>query len=533
MIKGATTTTADADADTVPTTHTKMAAQPLPDLRLWDHAAVAFPRARDGNGTKRDVDVDVDVDLVVFGGYGEGPSLLPVAARSKTSPSPKRSNAIYCLRRRNWTFAPHWTQLQLQSVPIVVGDNHNKTTSISTFTPRQGLAACSSSRIGTRNSAMIFGGRESPSKPLNDLFLYHHQDGSLPSTLQMVPKDATRGTPPSPRWGHTLTALPSTLSSQQHQQDDGTDTDETDEVAIAILVGGRNATQALSDIHVLSIIIITGASGSAETQVQVPVFQWSKVIRQGQAILERPLFHHATTVLKQSQNENKTENNNDVGMLLFIFGGLSEPPNDDLLQVVRSRTPAPATVAYRITKQASQDFTLEHVPLLLPSQQQQQQQHDVVCGAATCAWQLPSNNDTDNDYHHVLVAGGTSSGRTSSSSSGPFSLLKLTTEKDTIVSMAEMDYVAVDVGEQEHARTGGDCWNAGSMVHHCCLTLPDDDDDDTLSHYDHSSSASTTAVGGIIQKNNKKQQQVFVLGGGVQAFAFGPSYGKCYALQIR
>jgi len=221
----------------------------FPDLGLWQHAAVAF-------NLEKDI-----FDLVVFGGYGKGPDNQVI----------RRHSEVYCLRRHeDKSFDSNWRQI----TPLN-----------SSFTSRQGHAAV----LVSNHQALIFGGRASPANPNDQLWLYNHTDKALELVQNIT------GTIPSPRWGHTLTAIAN---------------------GSILLTGGRDSTTAFDDMFILTIDDSTSESK----------FVWSKLATS----LPQPLYNHSATVAFNS--------------VFWVFGGLSEAPND-LLQVCNT---SPTLVAWQI-----------------------------------------------------------------------------------------------------------------------------------------------------------------------------------------
>ncbi|OQS01903.1 tRNA wybutosine-synthesizing protein [Thraustotheca clavata] len=93
-----------------------------------------------------------------------------------------------------------------------------KTTALS-MSPRMHHTA-----VERQGKLILFGGRASPAKPLNDLI-------SIDMTSFNVENITVDGSPPSPRWGHTSILVGTKM----------------------IVIGGRNATSVLSDVHILDL----------------------------------------------------------------------------------------------------------------------------------------------------------------------------------------------------------------------------------------------------------------------------------------
>lgn len=243
----------------------------LPPLNLWGHATVAVP-----------VGSDYDVDVLVFGGYGEGPDLNEKAQNGNRC---CRSNNTYSLRRRGGVFEDQWREVEQG----ILTDDDKKTPFKSNlgvevipvdFSPREGLDACLLPTQGAAHMPVValYGGRASPGKPFNDLFLYP----VAPNSSFVWPLNV-RGELPEARWGHSLTAL---------SGKDG---------LMAVLVGGRNEHTTFGAIHVLTLVI--NESGTSH-------FHWAKLD------LGLPArFNHATANADDS---------------IIVFGGLSDA--NDLLE---------------------------------------------------------------------------------------------------------------------------------------------------------------------------------------------------------
>jgi len=88
----------------------------LPDLNLWGHSAVCVPISGEKSST--------DVDLIVVGGYGAGPVIVPTESLSlipnkRTTKHCARSNKVFRLRRTNQIWDKSWKELQQKEVPII------------------------------------------------------------------------------------------------------------------------------------------------------------------------------------------------------------------------------------------------------------------------------------------------------------------------------------------------------------------------------------------------------------------------------
>lgn len=160
----------------------------LPPLRLWSVATVA--------ASHDTVDGNTSI-IYAFGGYGQGPTI--------ESTSSQRSQDIYQLSVDNHArTSPAWTKVVIES--CVASDACWKgLSSLSSMavqpltelpTRRQGMAAA---RL--RDWIVLWGGRESPTKPLDELLLYH------PSTHKLCRVTTTQEIIPAARWGHALVPI--------------------------------------------------------------------------------------------------------------------------------------------------------------------------------------------------------------------------------------------------------------------------------------------------------------------------------------
>jgi tRNA wybutosine-synthesizing protein 3 len=248
----------------------RIRARPLPDLNLWGHSALSIPRKEKG-----------DLDILVFGGYGRGPSVIVSGCVKEASKTSRRSDKIYFLRRSSGAWDSHWHQVDQNLQPDAANAEEETsqlgvTVRHAAFTAREGAAACV---VPGTSLVAIFGGRRGPAQPLDELFLYAHPDRHFQQPVDV------RGSRPLARWGHSLTAL------------SGEDSN------LAVLVGGRSETAGLDSVHVLSI---------AGNDLGSKHLLWESIVLTSPI---RPLFNHSAIVVDDS---------------VFIFGGLSDP--SDLLE---------------------------------------------------------------------------------------------------------------------------------------------------------------------------------------------------------
>jgi tRNA wybutosine-synthesizing protein 3 len=149
----------------------------LPDLNLWGHASVIV-----SNKEKNDLDV------LVFGGYGRGPT------DEKAS---SRSDKVYRLERRLGEWSQQWKDLAVGNPSSIISSHWGGSDlSPTTFPACLGVQGCLFS-----NWILLWGGRCSPTHPLNTIYLFDHEHSIFATPGHVI------GKPPSARWGHTLTRL--------------------------------------------------------------------------------------------------------------------------------------------------------------------------------------------------------------------------------------------------------------------------------------------------------------------------------------
>ena len=155
---------------------------------------------------------------------------------------------------------------------------------------REGHTACVMPSISSSSSkedgVVIFGGRTGgPTSPSNDLFLFKLQDDD--KGVIGTPVDV-RGSPPVPRFGHSMNALASMQSD--------------DNIPLAVVSGGSSGKVSLSCIHILS--------RSLDSDTGKTHFLWEHI-----ADMPHPRCYHSATVLQINQGVDE----------LFVFGGTSGP----------------------------------------------------------------------------------------------------------------------------------------------------------------------------------------------------------------
>jgi len=504
----------------------------LPDLKLWDHAAVVVHRkSSDSNLVEDD-----DTHILVFGGYGIGPSLKTASnntaeEKEKTRPtsSPRRVNTVFRLVRRSSTgeWNHHWEQLYPLSSsccsksesgsPREASASSDSDTTGILFTPRQGHAACCtntslSSVYHSAASVFIFGGRMSPTKALDDLFIYHYSHINANSILQhqsqsycsfQLLNNAVKGSPPKPRWGHTFTSLANAI-------DNICNNNYSSERHLAVLVGGRDHSNAFSDVFVLSELPAqssnAGYCGDKDV-VDSCQLQWSKL-----ADLEIPRFHHTTALISYPMlyDEVGETNNTDACIndtrILAVCGGLSNTTNLlDCFNMQQKRRTMELVSLSSNSKNHTTEGSKSQQPVLddnffLTS----------VVGAAACSW-----------GNFVLLSGGVSCCG-DDATGNPFSLLSLNHDDENSGNSGNVSTHRLFSYTPEEDKSDNFVLNVGSMVHHCAISLNRNRSIKTSPKEPDESKAATSI-----------DKEFVLLGGGIPMFAFGPSYGSCYHASLQ
>jgi tRNA(Phe) wybutosine-synthesizing methylase Tyw3 len=262
---------------------TKAYFRTLPDLNLWGHDVVILPSKDD----------DTVATILVFGGYGSGPKL---ETKDSTNHKVARRNSIYCMKYlsqgnfSDWHELSHSTHLSLEGTRKSITSWYGVDVVPSKFLPREGLQACLLPLIPPNTSdgsaiIALWGGRTNPSNPLDELLLYEfHSDSRSERTLSIhSPVNVLGNCPsPSPRWGHTFTAL---------SGKDG---------MMAILLGGRNENTSSQDtVYILRLL--QDSQGNRN-------FFWNRLDTH-----VPPQFHHSVTKLLDDT--------------ILISSGLMDPKN--------------------------------------------------------------------------------------------------------------------------------------------------------------------------------------------------------------
>lgn len=514
----------------------------LPDLNLHGHAVV--PVAATG--------VDDLMVLLVFGGYGAGPAASEAAPQQRSARvyALRRRNAIGGV-----CWEPEWQTVEIllasstsTSSSSISQDNNNtavvslgrrhhnaysyeivvEPAAVSWDARQGGAAVClwpvpsgmneqqqqqqqQLSLIGSVNGnnnsidcdalVLLFGGRKGPAKPLGDLLLFSYNSGTGTSCggggggccgRFLKPLDI-RGTAPSPRWGHALTAM----------EERGT-WDSSNPSPIALLTGGRNESDTnLDSLYLLSVIPMEEQRNDG-TSVRYH-FLWESVSDESSP-LTLCRFHHTAVALDHDR--------------FFVFGGLSSA-TDNLLEAFdagavdnEEEEGAGSSVLITLNRGrqlpatgsiSAQFDTIQHDAEAIPSR----------FGHAACvlnATSLPGETC-------ILFSGGVctqSSGRQVAASEG---------RRDSSHSEFEPPQLQcvqlVSMAPSNNKQQQGPSWalvprgvqwklerrvDFGALVHHSCVRLP------------------LHEVGGM--------DVVAVVGGGVSGFAFQECYASSHCLTL-
>ena len=444
--------------------------QSIPDLNLWGHGAVVLPSGGSDGGN--------DIDVIVFGGYGQGPSLAK-DMKEATKQQCRRMGEIHSLQRRNGQWGSHWeriSQLPLESP----GDSIMRIESIeintrpAIFTPRERVDCFA---LWNTRIAIIWGGRKSPSHPLNELLLYEHQ--SKPSAQHqrarfVIPADA-RGETPAPRWGHSLTPLECSTTNKKSNGNKPR--------RLAVLVGGRNERVSLNSVHILSLVDseIPGGSGH---------FLWEQVTFP--SVFGNPTFpfDHATVVAPS-----------DDKVTVFIFGGHPDPR--DLLE------------GFTDNDSDEDDSESGHVvtSLMLST--------DTPCVAEKCLLRMPPDVECNNSVGKAIIRLNVSSRSDSTSldqcicfSSG--GMESSAHEQHHTIQPMFQAFEVLRQNPQEKEQEAE--WRLQSQ------SLSPITPDDRLA-VNESIMVHHRALD-VSTRDSKDKREILLIGGGVMGFAFGPCFSK-------
>lgn len=492
----------------------------LPDVNLWDHAAVVVPRPMCSKTATATLTRPSDEwDVIVFGGYGIRPIVSTKfstendhngGGRNTDPRRPQRSNRIFRLgRNRQGIWDTAWSEVYLTS-PMDYGAVGLKNSSLlhgmmsglggqhlspSQYEARQGAACCllperiiqSSCHCHSQTTILLFGGRKGPASPLNDLLIctYFDEEKESPSksvssmSIHRATPAMIRGQSPSPRWGHTLTAL----SGRDEK--------------VAVLVGGRNDKEALADVFILSLVVLEAGDEDSASNCQTH-FLWEQLNLNHNKIIKSPRFHHAAAV-----------SNDDT---IFVFGGLSRV--NDLLEAFTVENASSASdqqlspFAYNVHDSSS----IQMLPQL-----------DIgnvasLFGQATCCvgplGRVESDSSDDVNSVVILSTGGVSNGRIterSNFSNAPLQIVCLQRERvqqgdDSMWTAANPSRVIIEASDSSCVSQAGAF--GGSLVHHACLSLPP------------------------AASNQPYDREVVLIGGGAMGFGFRECFAQSFSLRV-
>ncbi|KAL3933029.1 MAG: hypothetical protein SGBAC_010576 [Bacillariaceae sp.] len=174
----------------------KIKATRIPSLNLWSAATVAIsmPDSSESNESDGNDYGPVTQAIYAFGGYGTGPE--------SNRHSAQRSPGIYalqCQSHNDWG-SDDWLTVKIQN-PTDGGTmlGQLEVSWVPKLPDCQGMGAIKLAKRS--NLILLWGGRMGPKKPVSDIHLFNPSGGSL-----SIPLDV-RGTPPTPRWGHSMVAL--------------------------------------------------------------------------------------------------------------------------------------------------------------------------------------------------------------------------------------------------------------------------------------------------------------------------------------
>ena len=464
-----------ASASEVSNNEYKVTLRSLPPLNVWKTAAVAIPRYGTTNR-------DNDLDVIAFGGQGTGPK---TKSPNGKAPTCRRWDQVFRLARRDGLWSDQWDTLPIDttnsSAKTTLSTNAGKfgVQLASKLGSREGHRACilpqstaSSSETPDSNVIiMLFGGRTGgPNAPSNDMFLFMPRCvNSEDMGILGIPLDV-RGTPPEPRFGHTMTPL-----SGSGRLNDGE--------PLAVITGGAGvlATTASTNVfgemddisHALpSIYILSRADDNESGESH---FIWNRV-----PDMLSPRYYHTTFIDEQSNS-------------LFVFGGLFRP--DDPFN--------PDACA-----ELDDDWTKKHNEMAINSWFTQPLFGEGAATedqkAITYFDELPPIVGSSlatlslKDTKLVLHVGGVKSSLLHTGAQEALSILTLQQNKNGSSELSRVQpssISSVDAGQSEESSDY--IIDFGSCIHHCLLMLPQGDTAESV-----------------------------LIGGGVPSFSFGQSYAR-------
>jgi len=398
----------------------------FPSLDIWGHAAVVVPISFD-NESSSFVD---DIDVLVFGGYGSGPGM------SKQKKKYCRLSSVYGIRRRKGIWDEKWAERN----ELTLEEHCSKRKIMEgkvILPPLQGHKACllPVARCAHNDPIVaIFGGRAGPARPFSTLFLYY------PTLSCDFFEPKVVGPPPTPRWGHTFTALPG--------HDDN----------VAIVVGGRNEKEALSSVYLLSRITKFGEADE---------YAWQSLD------IGRPLFYHSAVL---------QPNAGSVLDRIVIFGGLANASS-----IVQPAKCLSMTSSIQITNAGKEIKWVEHGGSF--------PKDGFFASSAASISTIHSRTRS------IIVSGGAPIQHELTNTNEALPIRIYECCSDNKVSACKVDL---------HPCHSDLAVNFGSMAHHEMLFVES----------------------GIDGDRSAKSCDILLLGGGVDSFAFGPSFSSCYSVSL-
>jgi len=303
--------------------------QSLPNLNLHSHTAVAVVNCADNNDSRC-------LDLLVFGGYGTGPN----DDDSGNSNICQRNDHVYCVHHERTSNDQQQQPLQWHSVDILKPptnntactqsnkfDDDDKPLLLSFRDGRilvdpvdnnwrasyQGMTAASL-RNDNGSLILLFGGRQGPAKPTNNLWLFDYnaskQCGCFYQPRCVIQGNTNNNKLPSPRWGHALTRLVQPPSSRQQQ---------SSTAPRFLLTGGRGEHGTCPDSIYLLSMVMENNGGNNSNSYSKPSYQflWEPLFPwRDSPDTAACRFHHSAVALDSNH--------------VFVFGGLFDA--EDLLE---------------------------------------------------------------------------------------------------------------------------------------------------------------------------------------------------------
>jgi tRNA(Phe) wybutosine-synthesizing methylase Tyw3 len=512
------------------TTHPQLA---LPSLNLYGHTTVISTTM---------VGTVTTFELLVFGGYGSGPTLQrPLGHQTKM-----RSSNVYRLRQvprgssmEQIQWNSHWESVDLVSndwnastndelqkmllpsndseisilikVKRMIWDGRVHATAIN-LTTILGHGAIFNGHFANTTHVLLFGGRYGPDKPTNDLVLFEYiSDVSPPRATAFHPLDV-RGTVPTPRWGHTLTAL---LSSSCDK--DIISLNAKAEIPIAVLIGGRHTSGTNIDtLYVLSVIPSSADNIHHDTVNNIEYhFLWESVrVGTENDYYQFQRFYHTATAIDE---ENR----------IFIFGGMFHA--DNLLEAFEycdessGNDEIEPTLALLLTmtrrsrknvEDSKESYSCTFDAMNLPHTSYRFG-HAAICIPVVLKPEpLPICSQTKHQSGAILLLGGVLSPKISNTGSGGPSENSSFVDcvqfemrnGQLMVNTNAIEIHFLDVGKKPCAS-----FDPGVLIYHSCLALP------------------TTSIA----NDSLSQIEIVTVGGGVSGFAFqdllAPSHHLLFA----